>query len=94
MRVILSCGRKIVPMFAILAHASDLKASADLYLYLLRAASHFDHVKVGIDPDGDYLARIDLRPSTFAAGDIDDAATQIRDAVDALTPTLLKHRAQ
>lgn len=93
-RVVLSCGRNVVPMFAVLANASDLQASADLYLYLLRAASHFDHVKIGVDPDGDYLVRIDLRPSTFISGNIDDAAKQIRDVVDALTPTLLKHRAQ
>ena len=90
-RVVASCGTNVVIVFAVLADAKDLKPSEALYLYLLRNASRFDHVKIGIDPDGDYLARIDLRSRTFDAKDLEAAARQIRAVVDDLTPGLRAH---
>lgn len=93
-RVVASCGRGVVIVFAVVADAKDLKASEALYLYLLRMASRFDHVKIGVDPDGDYLVRIDLRPRTFDGKDLEAAARQVRAVVDDLTPTLRQHAAK
>ncbi|MGE0747785.1 MAG: hypothetical protein AB7K86_21175 [Rhodospirillales bacterium] len=90
-RVVTSCGTNVVIVFAILADAKDLKGSEALYLYLLRMASRFDHVKIAVDPDGDYLARIDLRARTFDARDLEAAAKQLRAVVDSLTPGLRAH---
>jgi len=93
-RVVTSCGRGVVIVFAVLADAKDLKPSDELYLYLLQMASRFDHAKIGIDPDGDYLVRIDLRPRTFDGKDLEAAARQVRAVVDDLTPTLRRHAAK
>lgn len=90
-RVVTSCGTNVVIVFAVLANAKDLKRSDALYLYLLRMASRYDHVKIGIDPDGDYLARIDLRARTFDGKDLEAAAKQVRAVVDGLTPDLRAH---
>lgn len=93
-RVVTSCGRSVVIVFAVLADAKDLQRSEKLYLYLLQMASKYDHVKIGIDPDGDYLVRIDLRARTFDAKDLEAAAIQVRNVVDDLTPTLREHAAK
>jgi hypothetical protein len=93
-RVVTSCGRSVVIVFAVLADAKDLRRSEELYLYLLQMASKYDHVKIGIDPDGDYLVRVDLRARTFDAKDLEAAARQVRNVVDELTPTLRAHAAR
>jgi len=93
-RVVTSCGRSVVIVFAVLADAKDLRRSEALYLYLLQMASKYDHVKIGIDPDGDYLVRIDLRARSFDAKDLEAAARQVRAVVDDLTPTLREHAAK
>lgn len=90
-RVVATCGRSVTIVFAVLADAKDLKRSEELYLYLLRMGSKYDHVKIGIDPDGDYIARIDLRNRTFDGKDLEAAARQVRAVVDDLTPTLREH---
>lgn len=90
-RVVATCGRGVTIVFAVLADAKDLKRSEALYLYLLQMGSKYDHVKIGIDPDGDYIARIDLRPRTFDGKDLEAAARQVRAVVDDLTPTLREH---
>jgi hypothetical protein len=93
-RVVTSCGRSVVIVFAVLADAKDLQRSEPLYLYLLQMASKYDHVKIGIDPDGDYLVRIDLRARSFDAKDLEAAALQVRNVVDDLTPRLREHAAK
>ena len=93
-RVVTSCGRSVIIVFAVLADAKDLKPSEELYLYLLKMASKYDHVKIGIDPDGDYLVRIDLRARSFDARDLEAAARQVRAVVDDLTPTLRERAAR
>lgn len=90
-RVVATCGRSVAIVFAVLADAKDLKRSEELYLYLLQMASKYDHVKIGIDPDGDYIVRIDLRVRTFDGKDLEAAARQVRAVVDDLTPTLREH---
>ena len=65
-RVVTSCGRSVVIVFAVLADGKDLQRSEDLYLYLLQMASKYDHVKIGIDPDGDGYA-CSWDPSPFRA---------------------------
>lgn len=90
-RVVATCGASLVVVFAIVAEAAELKKSEALYLYLLRMASRFDHVKIGVDPDGDYLVRIDLRTRTFDGKDLESAAKQVRWVVDELTPGLRAH---
>lgn len=93
-RVVTSCGRTAVFVFAVLADSNDLKKSEELYLYLLRMASKYNHVKIAIDPDGDYLVRIDLHARTFDAKDLEATALQIRNVIDDLTPTLREHAAR
>jgi hypothetical protein len=90
-RVVASCGSNVVIVFAVLADAKDLQKSEALYLYLLRMASRFDHVKIAVDPDGDYLVRIDLRTRTFDGKDLEAAAKQVRAVVDEMTPPLRSH---
>lgn len=92
-RVIAGCGQKVIPVFAVLAYSNDLRQSPELFMLLLRAAAHFDRVKVGVDSEGDYLVRIDLWPQTFDGAELAGAAEQIRQVVDQLTPPLRENHA-
>lgn len=90
-RVVAVCGRKLITVFAVMAQAKQLQGSEKLFKILLKAAEDYDHIKIAIDSDGDYLVRSDLYTSTFSGNNLAVAAKQIFVTVDTLTPTLRKH---
>jgi hypothetical protein len=91
--VIASCSAENVVVFSILAYAKELQPSQELLTLLLRAAAHFDRVKITIDEDGDYAVRIDIWAQYYNGAVLASAANQVRAVIDAMTDALRKFHA-
>jgi hypothetical protein len=91
--VIAVCSDENVVVFSVLAYAKELQPSRELLTLLLRAAAHFDRVKLTIDEDGDYAVRIDVWAQYYNGAVLASAANQVRAVIDEMTDALRKFHA-
>ena len=79
-------------MFSVLVRKKDLKLTPELMQKLLRLNTEMDSVKLGIDKDGDLIARIDLGIRTLDAADLksnlDQTAGAVSETLAVLRPLL------
>ena len=83
-KVILSTSGdgNLLVVFVVIAEKKEIKASADLWLRMLRFNDELDRVKVGIDGDSDAFVRIDLSTRTLDLDELKANIHQVAAAAD------------
>ena len=82
----------LVVLVTVLVFKADVRDAAGLNDALLHKNDDFDLVKVTIDDDGDYLARMDLPPAGQNGETFKKQLMQMALVTDALKPIVDKYR--
>jgi hypothetical protein len=82
--VIVTYDKNLLVTFAIVARNAALEKTPQLMQTLLRADNNFDYVKIGFDPDGDLLVRIDAPLRLADSRQLKDNIKQVMSVSDAL----------
>lgn len=90
--VVLAQADSILVLVAIAAAGSEIRQSTDLFRDLLTFNIDADYIKAGIDDDGDYQIRADVKLVTLTADLLKELMDQVATGVNQLRPLFAKHK--
>ena len=82
----------ILVLVAIAATGNETKESAELYRELLKFNIDADYIKTGIDDDGDFQIRADVKLASLNGETLKELLDQLATGVNQLRPLFTKHR--
>jgi hypothetical protein len=90
--VVIAQADAILVLVAIPATGADIRESVELYRELLKFNLDADYIKAGIDDDGDFQIRSDVKLASLSGAALKEFLDQIATGVNQLRPLFAKHR--
>jgi hypothetical protein len=90
--VVLAQADTILVLLAIAATGAQTNESIELYRELLEFNINADYIKAGIDDDGDFQIRSDVKHASLTGATLKELLDQVATGVNQLRPLFAKHR--
>ena len=90
--VVLAQADTILVLVAIAATGAETRESVELYRELLKFNLDADYIKAGLDDDGDFQIRSDVKLASLTGPMLKEFLDQLATGVNQLRPLFAKHR--
>jgi hypothetical protein len=90
--VVLAQAEDILVILNVAALGAETRESPELYRELLKFNLNADYIKTGIDDDGDFQIRADVKLASLNGTALKELLDQLASGVNQLRPLFAKHR--